>query len=66
MNFGLYEWAKQFRQDGLTPSARLELRDLLTPRVVLGAPFREPQPQEPPAPQCQIRDLVNWEIRFNR
>jgi hypothetical protein len=61
VNLGLYEWTRRFRRDGLTPSARLELRDLLTPRVVLRPPFL-PHEGDEQGSQVRIKDVVNWEI----
>lgn len=36
---GLYDWLKYLKRDGLTPSLRLKLREMLTPRVALQKPF---------------------------
>jgi hypothetical protein len=33
MTFEFYEWRQRFYREGLTPALRLELRDLLAPRV---------------------------------
>lgn len=33
--FDFYSWKERFKHDGLTPSLRIELRELLTPRVSL-------------------------------
>lgn len=38
--FGLYEWKDRFARDGLTPSLRLQLRDMLSPMVKLTRAFR--------------------------
>jgi hypothetical protein len=58
----LYRWRDHFNREGLTASLRLELRNILTPRVSLREPFRRPSNGgEAAQPQC-IRDLVEWEI----
>ena len=41
-DFDLYRWRDRFRRDGLTATLRLELREMLTPRVALREPFRWP------------------------
>ena len=59
----LYRWRGRFERDGLTTTLRLELRDMLSPRVSLRAPFRWPsdedEDQEEPG---RIRQLVDWDI----
>lgn len=61
-NFGLHGWRDRLGRDGFTATLRLELRELLTPRVSLRAPFprsaKEAESHEP----RRIRDLVEWEI----
>lgn len=61
---GLYDWLTQLNRHGFTPTLRLQLRDLLTPRVRLSEPFRwsEGDEEEPATEPQQVRDLVNWEI----
>lgn len=58
----LYNWLRRFRQDGLTPTLRIELREILSPRVVLREPFRFDEESSDSQEVQQIRDLVNWEI----
>ncbi|ASM77221.1 hypothetical protein VITFI_CDS1443 [Vitreoscilla filiformis] len=36
----LYKWKERLRSEGLTTTLRLELRDLLAPRILLKKPFR--------------------------
>lgn len=61
-NLDIYRWRNKFNQKGLTTILRLELRDTLTPRVLIRKPFglaedvnKENEPQ-------QLKDLVEWEI----
>ena len=63
MNLGLHQWSKRFQREGLTPSVRLELRELLTPRVVLSAPIRWKEGgDDVHSATATVRELVNWEI----
>lgn len=61
-HFDLYRWHDHFKREGLTVSLRLELRNILTPRVTLREPFRRPTDGGEAAPPQGIRDLVQWEI----
>lgn len=61
-DFDLYRWRDRFKRDGLTATLRLELREMLTPRVSLREPFRWPaQDGEVREPE-RIKELVEWEI----
>lgn len=60
-----YSWKGKLKQYGLTPTMRLELRELLTPRVSLKKPFRwgtqvEDSSNEP----SRIRQLVDWDLEL--
>lgn len=61
----LYRWKERLERDGLTATLRLELRELLSPKIVLRKPFPFPWGEEgiaqPKTPQ-RIRDLVDWEL----
>ena len=66
----LYGWRDRFRREGLTVTLRLQLREKLTPRVVLREPFRWPfeelegfdeDPGEADAPEPMAK-LVESEI----
>ena len=57
-----YRWERAFKRDGLSPSLRLLLRQVLTPYVSLREPFRWPEGfQDPGEPQL-IRSLVGREV----
>ena len=61
----LYEWRRRFVRDGLTATLRLELRDMLTPRVSLRDPFLWPSDNnEDDEVSVHIRQLVDWDIVF--
>lgn len=58
----LYRWKDRLKRDGLTTTLRLELHDLLAPKVALKAPFRwgeEPKSTDEPT---RLRQLVDWEL----
>jgi hypothetical protein len=61
-DFDLYRWRDRFKRDGLTATLRLELREMLTPRVSLRDPFRWPAENGEAHEPERIKDLVEWEI----
>ena len=61
-HFGFERWQKHFQRDGLTPSLRLELRKMLTPRIALSKPSRWLAAERGAGEPERIEDLVNWEI----
>lgn len=61
-DFNLYDWLRRFKQGGLAPTLRMELREMLTPRIVLRELYRwEVEPAGSREPQ-RIKDLVEWEL----
>ena len=62
LDLALYDWRERFNHDGLTTTLRLELREILTPRVSLSKPFpRLIMVDEESEPE-RMSDIVNWEI----
>lgn len=61
-DFNLYRWRDRFKRDGLTATLRLELREILTPRISLREPFRWSEEDKEHREPERIRDLVEWEI----
>lgn len=62
-DFNLYHWRDRFKRDGLTTTLRLELREILMPRVSLQEPFRWPSDDDNVCKEPQeIKELVRWEI----
>ena len=61
-DFDLYRWRDRFKRDGLTATLRLELREMLTPRVSLREPFRWPAEDDESREPERIKELVGWEI----
>ncbi|WCE89389.1 SIR2 family protein [Pseudomonas syringae pv. actinidiae] len=59
---GLYGWCDRFTREGLTNSLRMELRNLLAPRVSLREPYRLSVEEANNHKPHQLRDLVEWEI----
>ncbi len=59
----LYRWKDRLRRDGLTATLRLELRELLAPKVSLRKPFRwGDDVRDQAEPPQRLRDLVDWEL----
>ena len=62
-NLDWLTWRRRFERDGLTLASRLELRDMLTPRVsVLGEPIPWDLGQKASDEAQRIADLVDWKI----
>lgn len=56
-----YHWKDRLKREGLTATLRLQLRELLSPKVTLKKPFRwgvEERTEEP----TRIKQLVDWEL----
>lgn len=60
----LHDWARRFRRDGLSPSLRQSLRELLTPCILLRDPVRwseeigdENEPQ-------RLKEILGWEVKL--
>ncbi len=59
----LYCWKDRLKRDGLTTTLRLELRELLAPKVVLKKPFRWSDDDSNSADEPMgIKQLVDWEL----
>ena len=62
-DFDLYRWQCRFERDGLTAALRLELREMLTPRVLLHDPFTWRFDDDEDEDETEhIRQLVDWDI----
>ena len=55
-------WVRRFMRDGLTATLRLQLREILTPRVSLNEPIRWTEDQDDSDRPEQIEDLVRWQL----
>ena len=58
----LFSWRSRFERHGLTTTLRLELCDLLTPRISLRNPFRRAFGDDEDDEPTHIRQLVDWGI----
>ncbi|NDV13766.1 hypothetical protein GZH52_13350 [Crenobacter sp. HX-7-9] len=59
----LYRWKGRLKREGLTATLRLELRELLAPKVVLKKPFRWGEDDSSGADEpTRIKQLVDWEL----
>ncbi|MDX9885206.1 anti-phage defense-associated sirtuin Dsr1 [Thauera sp.] len=59
----LYRWKGRLKREGLTATWRLELRELLAPKVVLKKPFRWGEDDSSSADEpTRIKQLVDWEL----
>ncbi|MHB8257115.1 MAG: anti-phage defense-associated sirtuin Dsr1 [Acidiferrobacterales bacterium] len=58
----LYRWKGRLRRDGLTPTLRLDLRDLLAPQVTLNKPIRWGDGETSTDEPTRLKQLVDWEL----
>jgi hypothetical protein len=58
----LYGWKARLNREGVTTLLRLELRELLSPKIVLKQPFRLSEEAESNAEPTLLRHLVDWEM----
>jgi hypothetical protein len=58
----LYRWKDRLKRDGLTATLRLELRDLLAPKVALKKPFHWGESDEDAGAPERLKRLVDWEL----
>lgn len=59
----LYRWKDRLKREGLTATLRLELRELLAPKVILRKPFRWSDDDSSTADEpTYIKQLVDWEL----
>ena len=58
----LHGWLDRYRREGLTPISRMELIELLTPRISIEEPFDWQSVVEGTEEPESINDLVNWKL----
>ncbi|EPH0498105.1 SIR2 family protein [Enterobacter asburiae] len=62
-NHELYRWQGRLKREGLTTTLRLELRELLAPKVVLKKPFRWNNDDSSSTDELsRLKQLVDWEL----
>jgi len=61
---GLYLWVQRLKRDGLTATARIELRRLLAPRLTIQKLWRwgTEENLEPPRNETRLAHLINYEV----
>lgn len=60
--YHLYRWKDRLSRDGMTATLRLELRELLTPKITLKKRFRWHEDDESETEPTHIKQLVDWEL----
>jgi hypothetical protein len=58
----LYIWKDRLKRGGLAATLRLELRELLSPKVTLEKPFPSDAAEENTDEPTSVRQLVRWEL----
>jgi len=58
----LYRWQGRLKREQLTATLRLELRELLAPKVTLKKPFRWREEEVSADEPTRLRQLVDWEL----
>ncbi len=58
----LYRWKDRLKRDGMTATLRLELRELLSPKIALKKPFRWGVNDEETEDPERLKQLVDWEL----
>lgn len=58
----LYRWKDRLKRDGITATLRLELRELLSPKVTLKKRFRWSDEEESTDEPSRIKQLVDWDL----
>jgi len=62
LNLDLYRWKNRLKREGLTPTLRMEFRELLAAKVALKHPFRWGHEGENTVGPTTIKELVDWEL----
>ena len=62
----LYQWMDRFKRDGFSTNLRLELRELLSPKIALSKPFRWTDGGESSKNNERLKELVDWELVLAR
>jgi hypothetical protein len=62
-NFDIYNWDRRFKRDGLKSFLKIELRNILSPKIQLKKPFRWNKNNDTSESRSNgIRQLVDWEL----
>ena len=63
-DFDLIRWEESFICDGLTPSLRLALRELLSPCIELREPFRLGDDASERESSQRLKEIIDWDLRL--
>ncbi|EOV0937745.1 anti-phage defense-associated sirtuin Dsr1 [Pseudomonas aeruginosa] len=58
----VYRWKERLKRDGLTVTLRLDLRELLAPKIRLKKPLRWGEESQITGEPARIRQLVDWDL----
>lgn len=58
----IYRWKARLNRDGMTATLRLELRELLEPKITLKKPFHWETDDAEASEAANLKQLVNWEL----
>ena len=61
-DLNLYRWTNSFEREGLTTMLRLELRELLGPRVKLKEPYHPLDDRAEAEPPKHLKQIIDWEL----
>ncbi|SOB74602.1 SIR2-like domain-containing protein [Marinobacter sp. LV10R510-11A] len=61
-NSSLYRWKSRLKREGLSTTLRLELRELLAPKIALRKSFRWNDEDDCAGEPTRLRQLVDWEL----
>ena len=64
-NLEFYRWRERFKRDGLTPSVRVDLREVFAPKVVLRPSIRWNEGVDPRESSERGEQNITWEIELN-
>jgi len=63
-NHDIYTWKKRLKLNGLTTTLRLDLRELLSPKIILKKPFNFDNSNDSVDAPKTLRQLVDWELEL--
>jgi hypothetical protein len=64
LELDLYSWASRLKNNDLTTTLRLQLRELLAPKVQLKKPFNWSEYEEKSDSPQRLKQLVDWELEL--
>jgi len=62
LDYDFYRWKGLLKRNGLTSTLRLELRELLSPKVTFKKPFRWGSGDVDAGELARLKQLVDWEV----